>query len=109
MEINAHFLPISFQSIATVDRQGIKKLINTVKIINCWREMIGQANCTNDFQATSRDKFPFKSFQFISFPVKRSYRFAIPDRMIYLIVGDAATQRKPLEKLGFGKPVLIEY
>jgi hypothetical protein len=29
--------------------------------------------------------------------------------MIYLIVGDAATQRKPLEKLGFGKPVLIEY
>ena len=30
-----------------------------------------------------------------------------PDRMIYVVVGDAATQMKPLEKMGFGKPVLI--
>ena len=30
-----------------------------------------------------------------------------PDRMIYVVVGDAATQMKPLEKIGFGKPVLI--
>lgn len=30
-----------------------------------------------------------------------------PDRMIYVVVGDAATQMKPLEKLGFGKPVLV--
>lgn len=30
-----------------------------------------------------------------------------PDRMIYVVVGDAATQLKPLEKIGFGKPVLI--
>ena len=31
-----------------------------------------------------------------------------PDRMIYLVVGDAATQMKPLEKLGLGEVILIE-
>ena len=31
-----------------------------------------------------------------------------PDRMIYLIVGDAATQMKPLEELGLGEVNLIE-
>ncbi len=31
-----------------------------------------------------------------------------PDRMIYLVVGDGATQMKPLEKLGLGKPILIK-
>jgi zinc protease len=30
-----------------------------------------------------------------------------PDKMIYLVVGDATTQLKPLEGLGYGKPVLI--
>lgn len=30
-----------------------------------------------------------------------------PDKMIYLIVGDAATQKDKLEKLGFGKPILL--
>jgi zinc protease len=30
-----------------------------------------------------------------------------PDKMIYLIVGDAATQMDKLEKLGFGKPILL--
>jgi zinc protease len=35
-------------------------------------------------------------------------KYIIPDRMYYLVVGDAATQLKPLEKIGFGKPVLIE-
>ena len=34
-------------------------------------------------------------------------KYADPDHMIYLIVGDAATQLKPLEKLGYGKPVLL--
>jgi hypothetical protein len=28
--------------------------------------------------------------------------------MIYLVVGDAATQMKPLEKLGLGEVILIE-
>jgi len=36
-------------------------------------------------------------------------KYIHPDKMIYLIVWDAATQLKPLEKLGFGKPVLIKY
>ena len=31
-----------------------------------------------------------------------------PDKMIYLIVGDAATQFDGLDKLGLGKPVLME-
>jgi zinc protease len=35
-------------------------------------------------------------------------KYIIPERMYYLIVGDAATQLKPLEKIGFGKPVLIK-
>lgn len=36
-------------------------------------------------------------------------KYIEPDKMVYLIVGDATTQMKSLEKLGFGKPVLIEH
>jgi zinc protease len=35
-------------------------------------------------------------------------KYINPDRMIYLIVGDAATQMKSLEKLGLGEPILVE-
>jgi zinc protease len=35
-------------------------------------------------------------------------KYVVPDKMIYVVVGDAATQMKPLEKIGFGKPVLIK-
>lgn len=35
-------------------------------------------------------------------------RYINPDRMIYLVVGDAATQMKSLAQLGLGKPILIE-
>ena len=35
-------------------------------------------------------------------------KYINPDRMIYLVVGDGATQMKPLEKLGLGKPILIK-
>lgn len=35
-------------------------------------------------------------------------KYIIPDKMYYLVVGDAATQMKPLESVGFGKPVLIK-
>jgi zinc protease len=35
-------------------------------------------------------------------------KYILPDRMYYVIVGDAATQLKPLEKIGFGKPVLVK-
>jgi len=34
-------------------------------------------------------------------------RYIRPDKMYYLIVGDAATQLSSLGKIGFGKPVLI--
>lgn len=34
-------------------------------------------------------------------------QYANPNRMIYLVVGDAETQMDRLEALGFGKPVLI--
>jgi zinc protease len=30
-----------------------------------------------------------------------------PNKMIWLVVGDAKTQLKRMEKLGFGKPVLL--
>jgi zinc protease len=35
-------------------------------------------------------------------------KYIVPDKMYYVIVGDAATQLKPLEKLGFGKPILVK-
>jgi len=35
-------------------------------------------------------------------------KYIIPDKMYYVIVGDAATQLKPLEKIGFGAPVLVK-
>lgn len=34
-------------------------------------------------------------------------KYINPERMIYVVVGDAATQMKQLEKVGLGKPVLI--
>jgi len=35
-------------------------------------------------------------------------KYIVPGKMYYVIVGDASTQLKPLEKIGFGKPVLIK-
>ena len=35
-------------------------------------------------------------------------KYIVPDKMYYLVVGDAATQMKPLESIGLGKPVLLE-
>lgn len=35
-------------------------------------------------------------------------KYIRPDKMYYLVVGDAATQLGKLEKIGFGKPVLIK-
>ena len=41
--------------------------------------------------------------------VKRLYGdYVHPDKMIYLIVGDKATQYERLEALGLGKPVLLD-
>ena len=34
-------------------------------------------------------------------------KYLNPDKMIYLVVGDAATQMDKLEGLGFGKPELL--
>lgn len=36
-------------------------------------------------------------------------KYIDPMRMYYVVVGDAATQLGPLEKAGFGKPVLLRY
>jgi zinc protease len=35
-------------------------------------------------------------------------KYIVPDKMFYVVVGDAATQLKPLEKIGFGEPVLVK-
>jgi zinc protease len=35
-------------------------------------------------------------------------KYIVPDKMYYVVVGDAATQMKPLEKIGFGIPVLVK-
>lgn len=34
-------------------------------------------------------------------------KYINPDKMYFVIVGDAASQLKPLEKIGFGKPVML--
>lgn len=34
-------------------------------------------------------------------------KYIVPNKMYYVVVGDAATQIKPLEKIGFGKPILV--
>ncbi|MFN8259073.1 MAG: pitrilysin family protein [Bacteroidales bacterium] len=35
-------------------------------------------------------------------------KYIVPDKMVYLVVGDAATQLEPLKNLGFGDPILIK-
>ena len=35
-------------------------------------------------------------------------KYINPDQMVFVVVGDAATQMKPLESIGFGKPLLVE-
>jgi len=35
-------------------------------------------------------------------------KYITPDKMFYLIVGDAATQMKPLKSIGFGDPILLK-
>jgi zinc protease len=35
-------------------------------------------------------------------------KYIVPDKMYYVVVGDAATQLKQLEKIGFGKPILVK-
>jgi zinc protease len=35
-------------------------------------------------------------------------KYIDPNKMYYVVVGDAATQLKPLEKLGLGKPELVK-
>jgi zinc protease len=35
-------------------------------------------------------------------------KYIVPDRMYYVIAGDAATQMEPLASLGFGAPILVE-
>jgi zinc protease len=39
---------------------------------------------------------------------KLAQKYIEPDKMIYLVVGDAKTQLKPLSKLGLGKPVMLD-
>jgi len=36
-------------------------------------------------------------------------KYIDPAKMYYVVVGDAATQLKPLEKIGFGKPLLMKF
>jgi zinc protease len=35
-------------------------------------------------------------------------RYIRPDRMVYLVVGDAATQLEPLRRLGLGAPIVLD-
>ena len=35
-------------------------------------------------------------------------KYIDPSKMYYVVVGDAKTQLKPLEKVGLGKPILVK-
>ena len=35
-------------------------------------------------------------------------KYINPSKMYYVVVGDAKTQLKPLEKVGLGKPILVK-
>jgi zinc protease len=35
-------------------------------------------------------------------------KYIDPAKMYYVVVGDAKTQLKPLEKVGLGKPILVK-
>jgi zinc protease len=35
-------------------------------------------------------------------------KYIDPSKMYYVVVGDAKTQMKPLEKVGLGKPILVK-
>ena len=35
-------------------------------------------------------------------------KYIHPDKMIYLVIGDAKTQLKPLKKIGFGVPIVLD-
>ncbi len=35
-------------------------------------------------------------------------KYVVPDKMFYLIVGDAETQLKQLKEVGFGDPIVID-
>ena len=35
-------------------------------------------------------------------------KYIVPDKMYYVVVGDAATQLKPLGKIGFGDPIVVK-
>jgi len=35
-------------------------------------------------------------------------KYIVPEKMYWVVVGDAATQLKPLSKIGFGEPMLLE-
>jgi zinc protease len=35
-------------------------------------------------------------------------RYILPDQMVYLVVGDAATQLDPLRSLGLGAPIMLD-
>jgi zinc protease len=39
---------------------------------------------------------------------KLAEKYIVPDKMIYVVVGDAATQLEPLKKIGFGDPILVK-
>ena len=36
-------------------------------------------------------------------------KYITPDKMFYVIAGDAATQAKELKKVGFGEPIILKY
>jgi len=39
---------------------------------------------------------------------KLAQKYIVPDKMVYVVVGDAATQLEPLKALGFGDPILVK-
>lgn len=65
---------------------------------------ISNYNYPNDYAKKQEDIVKNTSISDIK---RLSEKYLNADKMIYLIVGDAATQLKKLEEIGFGKPILL--
>ncbi len=66
---------------------------------------IGQYNLPADF--VKQEEMFLKKFDAQQHN-KLAQQYLVPSNICYLVIGDAATQLAPLEKLGLGKPVLIK-
>jgi zinc protease len=74
---------------------GLLNMLNTISAYNLPVDYIKKE------EAFVRDLTVEKQLEYAK-------KYIDPSRMYYVVAGDAKTQLKDLEKVGFGKPVLVQ-